>query len=89
MRQISREPLGLTLLTDHECRSTRPSRRPLAKILSLLHSVPGREGQAGTQENTYTSIAEDSVYQSLPPQPAAEPGAKTGYIVSDDTLAAF
>ena len=78
MRQISR---GLTVHTDHECRSTRPSRRPLAKILSLLHSVPGREGQAGTQENTYTSIAEDSVYQSLPPQPAAEPGDKTGHIL--------
>ena len=82
MRQISREPLGLTLLTDHEFRSTRPSRRPLAKILSLLHAVPGREGQAGTQENTYTSIAEDSVYQSLPPQPAAEPGDKTGHIAA-------
>ena len=64
--------------------STRPSRRPLAKILSLLHSVPG---QTAPQENTYTSIAEDSVYQSLPPQPAAERGDKTGH--SDGTPALF
>ena len=64
--------------------SSRPSRRPLAKILSLLHSVPGQG--AGPQENTYTSIAEDSVYQSLPPQPAAERGDKTGHSDGRPTL---
>jgi len=42
-----------------------PSSRPLAKILSMLHSVPNNE-------NMYTSIAEDSVYQSLPTQTSNE-----------------
>ena len=35
--------------------------RPLAKILNMLHGVQNTE-------NMYTSIAEDSVYQSLPTQ---------------------
>ena len=35
--------------------------RPLAKILNMLHGV-------NNSENMYTSIAEDSVYQSLPTQ---------------------
>ena len=42
-----------------------PHARPLAKILNMLHSV-------NNTENMYTSIAEDSVYQSLPPQTSAE-----------------
>ena len=42
-----------------------PNTRPLAKILNMLHSV-------NTNENMYTSIAEDSVYQSLPTQTSGE-----------------
>ena len=42
-----------------------PQSRPLAKILNMLHSV-------NTNENMYTSIPEDSVYQSLPTQTSGE-----------------
>ena len=42
-----------------------PNTRPLAKILNMLHSV-------NTNENMYTSIPEDSVYQSLPTQTSGE-----------------
>jgi len=60
-------------------RSSLPSSsRPLAKILSMLHSVPQTNNMNSSNsmnnlnnnnnnENMYTSIAEDSVYQSLPP----------------------
>ena len=60
-KTISRKQI-LSKVQGGEAQPQAPAHtRPLAKILHMLHGVPNTE-------NMYTSIAEDSVYQSLPTQ---------------------
>ena len=59
-KTISRKQI-LSKVQGGEPQAPAAHSRPLAKILNMLHGV-------NNSENMYTSIAEDSVYQSLPTQ---------------------
>ena len=68
-KTISRKQI-LSKVQGGEPQAPAAHSRPLAKILNMLHGV-------NNSENMYTSIAEDSVYQSLPTQTSS--GGRSRY----------